>query len=54
MGYVSFDQKVVSSVTNSALAWSGTGTQFNNYFEKKFTEDSDTVLNKVFSPILTQ
>jgi len=54
VGYVSFDQKVVSSVTNSALAWSGTGTQFNNYFEKKFTEDNDTVLNKVFSPILTQ
>ena len=54
VGYVSFDERLISTITNSALTWSASETVFNHYFEKRHTEKSDTVLNKIFSPILTQ
>lgn len=54
VGYVSFDEKIVNKVANSALAWSDSKTKFNHFFEKKHTEDNETVLNKLFRPILSQ
>ncbi|TWX71721.1 hypothetical protein ESZ36_00345 [Colwellia demingiae] len=54
VGYISFDPKMVSYVTDSALSWAAQDGQFNHYFEKQHTEDKDKILNKYLSPILMQ
>ncbi len=54
VGYISFDQKIISSVTEKAVKWSSKKNQFNHYFEKKLTEDKNKVLNKHLIPILMQ
>lgn len=54
VGYVSFASELIESVTQNMFRWAGAETSFNNYFDKKHTATENCVLNKYFSPILSQ
>ena len=54
IGYISFDSEFIDSVSRNIFTWAATGTKFNHHFERRDTESKDMVLNKYFSPILSQ
>lgn len=54
VGYISFNAEQVAKITKSALDWADSTAIFNHYFERKLTDIEETVLNRFFSPILSQ
>jgi hypothetical protein len=54
VGYISFDQKIIEAVTDNAVTWSDVDGHFNNYFERNLSDEKSSVLNKFFTPIITQ
>lgn len=54
VGYVSFENKVISDVSNNLLNWTILQTSYNDYFEKKDVKEDQKVRNKYFIPILQQ
>ncbi|MDA8622214.1 hypothetical protein N9L48_06155 [Psychrosphaera sp.] len=54
VGYVSFAPELIESVTQNIKMWSGEEAVFNQYFENNTTDIKNTVLNKIYSPILFQ
>lgn len=54
VGYVSFEEEVVSRVSKKLFEWAAHQPRYNNFFDKKGTKEENTVKNQCFMPILQQ
>lgn len=54
VGYVSFEPKFISEVSNRLLDWSSQQPKYNDFFERKEVRDDQKIRNKLFMPILQQ
>lgn len=54
VGYVSFEKKIVSEISNKLLNWTMLQPGYNDYFEKKGVKEENKVRNKYLIPILQQ
>ncbi|MBI6283789.1 hypothetical protein [Proteus mirabilis] len=54
VGYVSFEPKFISEVSNKLLSWAMIQPKYNDFFEKKGIKEEQKVRNKYFIPILEQ
>lgn len=52
VGYVSFEKKLISEVSNNLLDWTILQPRYNDYFEKKDVKEEQKVRNKYLIPIL--
>jgi hypothetical protein len=54
VGYVSFEPKFISEVSNKLLNWTKLQPKYNDFFEKKDVKEEQKVRNKCLVPILQQ
>ena len=54
VGYVSFEPKFISEVSNKLLDWATLQNKYNDFFEKKGVKEEQKVRKKYFMPILLQ
>ena len=54
VGYVSFEPKFISGVSNKLLDWATLQPKYNDFFERKGVKEEQKVRNKLFMPILQQ
>ncbi|MBD1568031.1 hypothetical protein [Aliivibrio sp. S10_S31] len=54
VGYVSFEPKFISEVSNKLLHWTTLQPKYNDFFEKKDVKEEQKIRNKHFMPILQQ
>lgn len=54
VGYVSFEPKFISEVSNKLLDWVTLQPNYNDFFDKTGMKEEQKVRNKIFMPILQQ
>ncbi|MCD6004237.1 DUF835 domain-containing protein [Halomonas sp. IOP_6] len=54
VGYVSFEPRFISEVSNKLLDWTTLQPNYNDFFDKKGMKEEQKVRNKIFMPILQQ